>query len=100
MNKLVIEYHDPRELKPYEGNARKNGNAVPKLVESIRLFGFNVPILIDEDLNIIAGHTRYKAALQMDLEEVPCIILTDLDENKIAQSGRDVYLPEVRSCIC
>lgn len=85
MNKLVIEYHDPRELKPYEGNARKNDSAVPKLVESIRQFGFNVPVLVDKDLNIIAGHTRYKAALQMDLKEVPCIVLTDLDGNKIAQ---------------
>lgn len=85
MNRLQIVYHSLLELKPYEQNARKNDAAVPKLVESISQFGFNVPVLIDEDLNIIAGHTRYKAAMQMGLDEIPCIILTDLDEKKIAQ---------------
>lgn len=63
----------------------KNDKAVEKVVSSIKEFGFNVPILVDENMVIIAGHTRYKAAEAMGMDEVPVIMLTDLSEREAAQ---------------
>jgi ParB-like chromosome segregation protein Spo0J len=50
------------KLRPWENNPRLNDHAVDAVAESIRLFGFNVPILCDQNFIIIAGHTRWKAA--------------------------------------
>ena len=50
------------EIKPYEKNPRRNDDAVKYVVESIKEFGFKVPIIIDKNGIIVAGHTRYKAA--------------------------------------
>ena len=47
------------ELNPYENNPRKNDEAVKYVAESIRQFGFKVPIVVDGDNTIIAGHTRF-----------------------------------------
>lgn len=55
------------EIRPYEKNPRRNDDAVDKVAESIKEFGFKVPIVIDKDGVIIAGHTRYKAALKLQL---------------------------------
>ncbi len=71
------------ELKPYEKNPRKNDNAVDYVAKSIEEFGFKVPIVIDKDNVIIAGHTRYKASKKLGLEEVPCIIADDLTEEQV-----------------
>ena len=71
------------ELKPYENNPRKNEEAVEYVANSIREFGFKVPIVIDKDGVIVAGHTRYKAAKQLKLKTVPCIIADDLNEEQI-----------------
>ena len=62
------------ELIEYEGNARRNDAGVAKVAESIREFGFLNPITIDANNVIISGHTRLKAAKQLGLEEVPCIV--------------------------
>lgn len=67
------------ELIEYEGNARRNDAGVAKVAESIKEFGFLQPISIDANNVIIAGHTRLKAAKQLGLEEVPCVVL-DLSE--------------------
>lgn len=67
------------ELIEYEGNARRNDAGVAKVAESIKEFGFLNPITIDANNVIISGHTRLKAAKQLGLEEVPCII-QDLSE--------------------
>jgi hypothetical protein len=69
------------ELIEYEGNARRNDAGVAKVAESIKEFGFLNPILIDPNNVIISGHTRLKAALQLGLEEVPCIV-QDLSEEE------------------
>lgn len=53
------------ELKPYEKNPRKNDNAVEAVANSIREFGFKVPIVIDSNNVIVCGHTRYKAATRL-----------------------------------
>ena len=72
-----------KEIKPYEKNARKNDDAVKYVAESIKQFGFKVPIVIDKDNVIVAGHTRYKASKELGLETVPCIVADDLTEEQI-----------------
>lgn len=67
------------ELVEYEGNARRNDAGVAKVAESIKEFGFLNPITIDANNVIVSGHTRLKAAKQLGLEEVPCVVL-DLSE--------------------
>lgn len=62
------------ELVMYENNARRNDMAVAKVADSIKQFGFLQPISIDANNVIISGHTRLKAAIQLGMEEVPCII--------------------------
>lgn len=71
------------ELIPYEKNARKNDKAVPLVAKSIEQFGFKVPIVIDKNNVIVCGHTRYKAAHALGIEEVPCIIADDLTDQQI-----------------
>lgn len=71
------------ELKPYENNPRFNDDAVEYVANSIKEFGFRVPIVIDKNNTIVAGHTRYKASLELGLEEVPCVVADDLTEEQI-----------------
>lgn len=71
------------KLKPYKNNPRKNDEAVKYVAESIKQFGFKVPIVVDKDYEIVAGHTRYKASKQLGLKEVPCIIADDLNDEQI-----------------
>lgn len=71
------------ELQEYENNPRNNDEAVKAVANSIKEFGFKVPIVITSDNVIIAGHTRLKASVSLDLIEVPCIIADDLNEAQI-----------------
>lgn len=71
------------EIKPYERNPRVNDGAVAAVVASIREFGFRQPIVVDQDLIIIIGHTRHKAARQLGLETVPVHIARDLTPAQI-----------------
>lgn len=71
------------EIKPYENNPRNNDNAVPAVVASICEFGFKVPIVIDSDGVIVCGHTRYKAAQEIGLKTVPCVIADDLTPEQV-----------------
>ena len=70
-------------LKPYERNPRINDGAVEYVANSIKEFGFKVPIVIDRNNVIVAGHTRYKAAKTLGLEKVPCIVADDLNDEQI-----------------
>lgn len=72
-------------IRPYENNPRKNEEAVDKVRASIEQFGFNVPIVIDPDGVIVAGHTRFKAAKALGLTEVPVIVARDLTDDQIRQ---------------
>lgn len=72
-----------KALKPYKRNPRKNDKAVEYVANSIRQFGFKVPIVIDENYEIVCGHTRWKAAKVIGLESVPCIMADDLNEDQI-----------------
>lgn len=71
------------EIHPYSRNPRKNDEAVGPVAESIRQFGFKVPIVVDSNGVIVAGHTRYKAAKMLGLQTVPVIIADDLTPEQI-----------------
>lgn len=71
------------EIKEYENNPRNNDNAVEYVARSIKDFGFKIPIIIDKNNIIVAGHTRYKAAKELSLSEVPCIVADDLTDDQI-----------------
>lgn len=70
-------------IKPYSKNPRNNDKAVDYVANSIKEFGFKVPIVIDKNNVIVAGHTRYKASVKLGLKEVPCIIADDLTNEQI-----------------
>lgn len=70
-------------IKPYLNNPRNNASAVSRVAASIREFGFRVPIVLDKDDVIAAGHTRLLAALELGLETVPCVVADDLTEEQI-----------------
>lgn len=72
-----------KELKPYARNPRLNDDAVPKVAESIKAYGFKVPIIIDKDGVVVTGHTRLKAAKKLGMETVPCIVADDLTPEQI-----------------
>ena len=82
-NDLKIIHKNISELIPYTNNPRVNNNAVGKVAESIKQFGFKVPLVIDSNNEIIAGHTRLKAAKMLELEKVPCIIADDLTPEQV-----------------
>ena len=71
------------ELRAYENNPRLNDRAVEPVANSIEEFGFKVPILLDKDNVIIAGHTRLKAAEKLGMTEVPCIMCDDLNPEQV-----------------
>lgn len=71
------------KLHEYDDNPRWNDNAVEAVAESIRQFGFKVPIIIDRNGVIIAGHTRLKAAKRLGMQTVPVIIADDLTPEQV-----------------
>jgi len=77
---VKTEYRKPSELKPYGGNPRKNEDAIIRVAESIQAFGFNQPVVVDENDEIIVGETRWKAGIRLNLTRIPTWKLTDLSE--------------------
>ena len=83
-----MEFFDNKVVKvgdliPYALNSRTHSDAqIAQLAASIREFGFTNPVLIDKDKNIIAGHGRVLAARKLQIESVPCIVVTGLDDRK------------------
>lgn len=71
------------QLHEYENNPRNNDGAVDAVAASIQEFGFKVPIIIDSDNIIVAGHTRLKAAKKLGYDVVPCIVADDLTPEQI-----------------
>ena len=70
-------------LKPYEGNAKKHSREqIEKLRKSISEVGFISPCLIDQDMNVIAGHGRIMAARENGLDSVPCVFVEGLTEKQ------------------
>ena len=73
-SKLEVVMIDPEKLKPYFRNPRNNDKTVEALVKIIPRVGFNVPIVVDKNMVIIKGHSRWNASRILGLKEVPCII--------------------------
>ena len=72
------------ELKAYDNNPRRiPDEAVKAVANSIREFGFKVPVIIDKDNVIVAGHVRLLASRELGLEEIPCIVADDLTPEQI-----------------
>ena len=80
---IKIIYKPTDKIVPYENNPRFNEDAVEAVANSIKQFGFKVPIIIDSSNIIVAGHTRLKAAKQLGMDKVPCIVADDLTEEQI-----------------
>tara|TARA_R110000751_G_scaffold47574_1_gene106431 strand:- start:2017 stop:2589 length:573 start_codon:yes stop_codon:yes gene_type:complete len=68
------------KITPYNNNPRRN-QPVEMVAKSIKEFGFNSPIILDKEYVIIAGHTRFKAAIKLKFKKVPCIV-ADLTPEK------------------
>lgn len=81
--KIAVEDIAIEKLKPYPNNPRVNDHAVAAVKASIKEFGFKVPIVVDKDMVIVTGHTRLKAAKQLGMTSVPCIIAEDLTDEQI-----------------
>lgn len=83
--RLEIEHHPIDDLNPYEYNPRDNEAAIEAVKNSIQEFGFLVPIVIDDDLGIVAGHTRVESARRLGMVDVPCVRASHLNESQIKQ---------------
>lgn len=70
------------EVYPYERNPRKNEDAVKYVKNSIEEFGFNQPIVVDDDYIIIAGHTRWLAAKELGMKEIPVLVASHLSKEQ------------------
>lgn len=78
-----VEWLETATLIPYAKNSRTHSEAqVAQIAGSIKEFGFNNPVLIDEANGIIAGHGRVMAAQKLGLQSVPCIRLAHLTETQ------------------
>ena len=71
------------DIKAYDKNPRRNDDAVKYVAASIKEFGFKVPVIIDKDNVIVAGHTRIRAAQELGMKTVPCVVADDLTEEQI-----------------
>lgn len=75
---LKIELRKVCDITPYENNPRQNEGAVDAVAASIREFGFRQPVVVDQQGVIVVGHTRWKAAKKLGLDEVPVHVARDL----------------------
>ena len=77
--RLEVVYRTIDKIKPDPANARRHsGKQIRKLADSIETFGFNVPVLVDAELNAVAGHARLAACRLLGLAEVPTLCLDHL----------------------
>ena len=72
-----------KSIFPYKNNPRHNDKAVEFVANSLRQFGWKQPIVIDEKYEIVAGHTRWKAAKMLGMETVPCVMADDLTPEQV-----------------
>lgn len=71
------------DIKPYENNPRDNDDAVDAVANSIKEFGWQQPIVVDKDMVIIVGHTRYKAAKKLGMDKVPVVVASKLTPEQV-----------------
>lgn len=70
------------DVVPYDKNPRKNDKAVKDVAQSIKECGYCNPIIVDEDMVILAGHTRLKALQKLGMLDCQVIIVSGLSEEK------------------
>lgn len=80
---MEVETRPISEVKPYENNPRDNDDAVDAVANSIKEFGWQQPIVVDKDMVIIAGHTRYKAAKRLGYTKVPVVVADNLTAEQV-----------------
>lgn len=82
-NKLVVTYVNIDDVHPYERNPRNNEKAVDAVAKSISEYGFKVPVILDENNVVVAGHTRILAAKKLGITEIPVVMADDLTPEQI-----------------
>ena len=75
---MKIKNTDINHIKAYDKNPRNNANSIDRVADSIAEFGFRQPIVVDEDMIVLAGHTRLLASKQLGLKKVPVHIADGL----------------------
>lgn len=83
MEKLRVQYMPLSDLKPYDKNPRDNSKAVARVAKSLTEFGWKQPLVVDKDMVIIVGHTRYQAAKSLGMDSVPVVVADDLPPEKV-----------------
>ena len=81
---MQIKIAEISTIKPYENNPRKlSEDAIKKVAMSLKEYGFRQPIVVDKNMVIVAGHTRYRASKKLGLKQVPISIIDNLSEEQI-----------------
>ena len=80
MNIIELEID---EIKPYKDNPRVNKDAITVVKNSLSKFGWQQPLVLDKNNEIVVGHTRYYAAIELGMKKIPCLIADDLNDEKI-----------------
>ena len=79
--RLAVRWQKLDALKPDPNNARAHSDGqIERIADSIAAFGFNVPVLVDRQGGVLAGHARVLAARRLGLTELPTIVIDHLDE--------------------
>ena len=81
--RLEIVMKKVADISPYAHNPRTNESTAYKLKKSIEEFGFKNPIILDEHDVIVCGHARFKAAMMLGMDEIPCIYASGLTDDEI-----------------
>ena len=80
---MEVHLRPIESVQPYDKNPRKNDLAVEGVAKSLKAFGFRQPIVVDAQGVIVVGHTRWKAARQLGLTQVPVHVATGLTPEQI-----------------
>jgi len=81
---MQIKVAEISNIKPYENNPRKlSEQAIEKVAVSLKEYGFRQPIVVDKNMVIVAGHTRFRASKKLGLKQVPISIIDNLSEEQI-----------------
>jgi hypothetical protein len=92
---IKITMLDPNKLTPWDKNPRDNTKAIIEVAESIARYGFNQPILIDQNHRICVGHTRREAAISLGMSKIPCIVKKMTDQEFIQYNLADNKTGEI-----
>ena len=83
-SEIALEYVPVSSLKPHAENPRTHTKSqVRRIAESIRSFGFRMPVVIDSSSRLICGHARLEASKLVGLDRVPAVRVTDLSEAQL-----------------